>query len=86
MLIELKTNAIDDIEFFRKKDPKKVERIFDLIEDIKKNPETGLGKPERLKHNLAGCWSRRVDRFHRIIYRVEKEKIVILNCRFHYSK
>lgn len=86
MLIELKSNAEEDLEFFRKKDPKKLERIFDLIEDIQKNPTTGLGKPEKLKHGLSGCWSRRIDRVNRLVYKIEKNKIIILNCRYHYSR
>lgn len=86
MLIELKSNAEEDLEFFSKKDPQKLEKIFSLIADIQKNPTSGLGKPEKLKHNLNGCWSRRIDRANRLVYRIEGNKIVILNCRYHYSK
>jgi toxin YoeB len=45
----------------------------------------GIGKPEPLQHNFAGCWSRRIDREHRIVYRVEGERLIVLQCRYHYG-
>ena len=55
-----------------------------LIRETLRNPFTGLGKPEPLKHELAGCWSRRIDQEHRLVYQVRPDKIRILACRYHY--
>ena len=63
-------------------------KIIKLIREIQRNPYSGTGDPEQLKHELVGCWSRRIDTEHRLVYQVlEKEdKIRILACRYHYSK
>lgn len=55
-----------------------------LIEEIKRNPFTGSGKPEPLKFQLAGCWSRRISLEHRLVYLVKDGEIVVLACRYHY--
>jgi toxin YoeB len=60
------------------------DRINTLIEDVKRHPFTGLGKPEPLKRNLRGFWSRRITREHRMVYRVEPSVLQIAQCRFHY--
>ena len=65
-------------------DQKILERIHVLIRDILRDPRRGIGKPEPLKFRLAGCWSRRIDHEHRLVYRVEGSTIVILQCRYHY--
>lgn len=49
-----------------------------------KTPSSGLGKPEALKHSLTGYWSRRIDREHRLVYRVEGETLFVVSCRYHY--
>ena len=77
-------DAIDDLLYWIKNDRKKAEKIIDLAQDIMNDPFTGKGKPEPLKYYLAGCWSRRIDQEHRIVYSVEDEKIRILSCCFHY--
>jgi toxin YoeB len=59
-------------------------RILALIQEIHRDPFVGTGKPEPLKHDLAGCWSRRIDQEHRIVYQVKDEKVRILACRYHY--
>jgi toxin YoeB len=59
-------------------------RIVKLIKDIVRDPFEGLGKPEPLKHDLAGLWSRRITDEHRLVYRVTEEEIVIVSYRFHY--
>jgi toxin YoeB len=59
-------------------------RIFRLIEEVHREPFTGIGKPEPLRHELSGCWSRRIGKEHRLIYQVTEEKIRILACRYHY--
>jgi toxin YoeB len=61
-------------------------RIVELIEEAAKSPFTGRGKPEPLKHELAGCWSRRIDVEHRLVYRVAGDEVFILACRFHYGR
>ena len=61
-------------------------KITTLIKEIVKNPDTGTGKPERLKHELKGYWSRRITREHRLVYRFTDENIEIVSCKYHYSK
>jgi toxin YoeB len=59
-------------------------RIVRLIRDIEKNPFAGLGKPEPLRHDLAGFWSRRITEEHRLVYAVDKERVLIAQARYHY--
>ena len=59
-------------------------KINELIRDTQRNPFAGLGKPEALKHDLQGYWSRRINREHRLIYRIESDTLFILSCRYHY--
>jgi len=82
--LEFDQNAIEDLSYWVKKDRRKAEKILDLVQEIAKNPFIGSGKPEPLKFNLSGCWSRRIDQEHRVVYSVEDKKIRILSCRFHY--
>lgn len=82
--LEFDYNAIEDLSYWVKKDRRKAEKILGLVQEIAKNPFIGSGKPEPLKYNLSGCWSRRIDQEHRVVYSVEDEKIRILSCRFHY--
>jgi toxin YoeB len=84
MILEFDQNAIEDLSYWVKKDRRKAEKILALIQEIAKTPSSGTGKPEPLKYALSGCWSRRIDQEHRIVYSVEEEKIRILSCRFHY--
>lgn len=71
-------------------DPDLVERINRLIADIQRTPFTGLGKPEPLRRNLVGWWSRRLTGEHRLVYRVvgqgETQRVEVMSCRFHYSR
>ena len=66
-------------------DKKTVKRINRLIEDTLRDPSAGIGKPEPLRHVLQGCWSRRIDAEHRLVYLVEDEDLVILQARYHYE-
>lgn len=75
----------DDYLFWQKTDKKILKRINELLKDISRNPFTGLGKPEPLKHKYTGCWSRRITSEHRLIYQVTDDEIRILKCRFHYD-
>jgi toxin YoeB len=61
-------------------------RAIDLIEAISRDPFSGIGKPEPLKHQLAGCWSRRINDRHRLVYRVNGKTLVILSCIYHYGE
>jgi toxin YoeB len=85
MRLVFERNGFDDLAWWTKTDPKKARRIIELIQETARDPFQGKGKPEPLKHDLAGCWSRRIDQEHRLVYMVKGEEIVILACRFHYS-
>ncbi len=74
----------EDYLYWQVNDKKILFCINDLIKDAQRNPFTGLGKPEPLKGNLAGCWSRRINEEHRLVYMVKEDCIYILQCRFHY--
>ncbi len=75
----------EDYIFWQETDKKKFKRINELLKSISRTPFEGIGKPEPLKNQLIGFWSRRIDLEHRIIYRVENDEIIILKCRFHYE-
>jgi len=78
--------AEEDIQFWKKSgDAKTMKRITSLINSIEQNPFSGIGKPESLKYDLSGCWSRRITKEHRLVYRiVGNKKIEIISLRFHY--
>ncbi len=73
-----------DYLYWQENNPKVLARVNELIRDTLRNPFSGIGKPEPLKSNLKGWWSRRITKEHRLVYRVEDE-IIIMQCRFHYS-
>jgi toxin YoeB len=77
--------AWEDYQYWMKNDKEKIKRINLLIKDIDRNPYEGIGKPEPLKANLQGYWSRRINREHRIVYAVENKQIVYISFRFHYQ-
>ena len=74
----------DDLCYWVEHDRKIARRILRLIEDINRQPFEGLGKPEPLKHDLAGFWSRRITDEHRLVYAIEKDEIQIAQARYHY--
>lgn len=78
------TDAWDDYLYWQGTDRKMLKRINALIKEIGRQPFTGTGKPEPLKHHWKGYWSRRIDREHRLVYKVTDEAIVIVQCRYHY--
>ena len=82
--LEFDPAAFEDLAWWVRHDRKMALRIMGLIEEIQRDPFVGKGKPELLKHELAGCWSRRIDQEHRIVYQVKEEKVRILACRYHY--
>lgn len=61
-----------------------LKKILLLLKDTQKNPFSGLGKPEPLKHDLQGYWSKRINQEHRLVYQVDDESIIIISCRYHY--
>lgn len=82
--IEFDPCAFEDLAWWAERDRTQAIRLIRLVRDIQRDPFTGIGKPEPLRHELAGCWSRRIDHEHRLVYQVLPEKIRILACRFHY--
>jgi toxin YoeB len=64
---------------------KKTRRINLLVKDAMRDPEDGIGKPEALKENLSGLWSRRIDDVNRLVYAIEKDQLIIIACRYHYE-
>lgn len=71
---------------WQSEDKKILKKINDLIKDIQRTPYEGMGKPEPLKYDLTGLWSRRIDRGHRLVYQANENEIVIYSCRYHYDK
>jgi toxin YoeB len=76
--------AWSDYLYWQGQDKKTLKRINKLIEEILRNPFDGIGKPEPLKENLTGFWSRRIDDTHRLLYAVEDEYLTVIACRYHY--
>lgn len=77
--------AWEDYLYWQKQDKKTLRRINQLLQDIDRNGYSGIGKPEPLKDNLQGYWSRRIDDTNRIVYRIIDDRIEILQCRSHYD-
>ena len=82
--IQFSSDAINDLKKFKSVDQKLAFKIFELITDIQNDPFKGLGKPEPLKGNYIGFWSRRINNEHRLIYSVTNELINIFSCFGHY--
>jgi toxin YoeB len=74
-----------DYQWFQDRDRKLLKRINSLIRDVLRTPYEGIGKPEALKANLSGYWSRRINDEHRLVYRVKDTDLVIVACRYHYD-
>ena len=82
--LEFDVAAFEDLAWWIQQDRNKALRIVNLIKDVQRDPFKGIGKPEPLRHELKGCWSRRIDQEHRLVYQVVENKIRILACRYHY--
>ena len=76
--------AWEDYVHWQQQDKRMVRRINDLIENAMREPFTGIGKPESLKHALAGYWSRRITEEHRMVYKPEKDALLLAQLRYHY--
>lgn len=79
-------NSWEDYTSWLNEDRKMLKRINELIKEIQRTPYEGKGKPEPLKYDLAGWWSRRIDREHRLVCQVRENEIHIISCRYHYDK
>ena len=78
-------DAWNDYIYWSTQDKKTLKRINQLLKDIDRNRYDGIGKPEVLKHELQGFWSRRIDETNRLVYKIENDSIIILHCRGHYE-
>jgi toxin YoeB len=85
MLITFSSHAWEDYTTWLKEDRKMLSKINQLIKDIQRTPFEGIGKPEALKYDLGGYWSRRIDREHRLVYKIDHDTIIIISCRYHYD-
>ncbi|MEI6275261.1 MAG: Txe/YoeB family addiction module toxin [Prolixibacteraceae bacterium] len=79
-------NGWDEYLSWQKEDKKMATKINELIREIQRTPFEGMGKPEPLKYDLAGFWSRRIDLEHRLVYQYRDEQIFIYSCRYHYDR
>ncbi|MFC1238984.1 Txe/YoeB family addiction module toxin [Treponema vincentii] len=84
-LIQWDLDAWNDYIYWQTQDKKILKRINQLIKDTGRNPFEGIGKPEPLKGNLTGFWSRRIDEEHRLVYAVEENAVLLISCRGHYD-
>ena len=86
MRIIFSKNTWEDYTSWQTENKKILEKINNLIKEIQKSPYEGIGKPEPLKFDLAGLWSKRIDLEHRLVYKIENDDLLIYACRYHYDK
>lgn len=84
MKIVFMDDAWDDYLYWQQTDKTMLKKINALIKDVLRSPFEGTGKPEALRENLSGFWSRRINMEHRLVYKVEDDSVIILQCRYHY--
>lgn len=84
MRISFHAQAWEEYQYWQRTDKKILRKLNQLIDDIRRHPFEGIGKPEPLKHHYSGSWSRRITDEHRIVYEVLDDTVVIQHCRFHY--
>jgi len=82
--VVLDPQAIEDIKWWIQQDRKLALKIMELIEELPKSPFSGKGKPEKLRFNLSGFWSRRITQEHRLVYEVTNDVVRVISCRYHY--
>lgn len=85
MILSWTDEAWDDYLYWQSTDKQTLKRINTLIKEIKRSPFDGMGKPEPLKHDLSGYWSRRIDKENRIVYKVASDSIIIVMCLYYYN-
>jgi toxin YoeB len=83
-MIVFTETAWEDYLFWQQTDKTKLKKINTLLKECLRTPYEGTGKPEALKHELSGFWSRRIDMKHRFVYKFEKQNLIIISCRYHY--
>jgi len=86
MELVFQTVAWEQYLYWQEADKKILQRINDLVKDMLRSPFKGIGKPEPLKGNYSGCWSRRINDEHRLVYAIKDKRVHILQCRFHYDR
>jgi toxin YoeB len=84
MMLSWASTAWMDYLYWQQTDKQTLKRINMLINDIKRQPFTGIGDPEPLRHNWSGYWSRRIDKEHRLVYKITPDAVIIAQCRYHY--
>jgi len=84
-MISFSSTALDQLQFWIENDRKTALRILSIIEEIQRSPFEGIGKPEPLKGDFKGFWSRRITEEHRLIYKYTNQQLIVHSCRFHYS-
>jgi toxin YoeB len=77
-------DAWEDYLYWSQTDKATIKKINQLIKECMREPFSGIGKPEPLKFDMSGCWSRRITSEHRLVYRIEDDTLVIIQCRYHY--
>lgn len=85
MVLIFTENAWEDYLYWQKVDKRMIKKINNLIKNIKRTTFSGIGKPEPLKYDLSGYWSRRIDQEHRLVYQVADDELLIYACRYHYD-
>ncbi len=85
MRLEFKPQAFDDLQYWVRHQPKVAKRLLRMIEETLREPFGGIGKPEPLKNELSGWWSKRIDGEHRLIYKVEGDSLIVAQARGHYD-
>ena len=78
--------ACNDYLYWQGQDKRTLRRINRLVQDVLRSPFSGVGRPEALKENLAGFWSRRIDERHRLVYAVDDHRVTVISCRYHYDE
>ena len=86
MTLLFSPQAWEDYLYWQQADKRLVRRINDLLKDIVRSPYDGIGKPEPLRHALAGFWSRRITDEHRLVYRIKGQNLEVVQLRYHYEK
>lgn len=86
MRLEFKPQAFEDLQFWVRQQPKLANRVLRLIEETQRDPFGGIGKPEPLRGELAGWWSKRINQEHRLVYQVDGDCLIIAQARGHYDE
>ncbi len=86
MQVKFSQNSWEEYISWQPEDKKIVMKINELLKDIQRTPNIGIGNPKPLKYDLSGYWSRRIDKEHRLVYQVINEEIFVYSCRYHYDK